>query len=278
MQQYFPMDFKTYATDRNTLGIPRQRAVLMSWLVEFHSKQAHAAAANQQAELEDEERPTSPVIDRKGHAVCPCAKGGFRGRHYVNDDAGWRAHCLTASHKKWRAHERDAVSVGSAPAIAASDMPWMQQQGCERLKLLCQHMNFTSQIGKKLIAFQLKDADIQALRYFTMDRMLSTFGLARAQVLLIRQYLDSEPSETFVLPPLSGDALLPRTNPLSQVLYPPPSQYFQMRAAAASAPSIVPPPAASAPSIVPPPAASANVPLWNADNPQPRKWGKFAKK
>jgi hypothetical protein len=35
MQKFFPADFKSYPSDMNTLGLPRQRAALMSWMVGF---------------------------------------------------------------------------------------------------------------------------------------------------------------------------------------------------------------------------------------------------
>jgi hypothetical protein len=291
MQRFFPMDFKMYPTDRNTLGLPRQRAVLMSWLVEFHNQQAiDAVHACVEDVLEDEVRPMHPVLDPQGKAICPCARGGFRGKHYVDSDEGWNLHCLTAPHKKWRAAQRGESQ--SESVLAASDLEWMQQSDCVRVKAICLLLNLNVQIGKKIVAFQLKDNDLQSLRYFPTQRMISMFGIAPAQVVLIRQHLDGTLPLT-VGPDAHPEALLPRTSTLSQLHFPAPTPYVPMQQvptnlAVASA-SFAPPftllpnvlgSGAAPPPPPPPPAPPITQALFSAGAAtQPRvRGGQFGKK
>ncbi len=276
MQKFFPADFKSYPTDRNSLGLPRQRAALMSWMVELHHQ--HAAAVIEADDLAGpEERPINPPMDARGKAVCPCSKGGFRGRHYVNDDDGWRQHCKTEAHKQWRARETASSSTQLVPSMLACDMEWMKSADTANLKAICKELGVSATIGKKFVAFQLKDVDLPAIRHFTFERMLSTFGLARGQVLMMRQHI-----EALALPeaPSSMEGLgfrLPRASAIAGILHPLPQQYVPVVPPFALLPHVLPNSSASAQPL-PPPVIHALFPAA-APATQPRAFGgRFGKK
>jgi len=250
MQKFFPADFKSYPTDRNLLGLPRQRAALVSWLVELHNRQAVAVI-----EADDvtgpEERPSDPPMDAKGLAVCPCSKQGFKGRHYANTEDGWQKHCGTQSHKNWRARETAASTSAQSAAMLASDMEWMKRPDTVKLLAICQELGVNAAIGKKFIAFKLKDCDLPAIRHFTFDRMLETFSLAQGQVLMMRQRIDALAQPA---PPAAMDARLPRASVAAATLHPIPRPFVLLQQG--SAPVAEPLPI-SAPSAV---ATAAAVP------------------
>ena len=171
----------------------------------------------------------------------------------------------------------------SSSTLAASDLEWMQQSDCVRVKAICQLLNLNVQIGKKIVAFQLKDNDLQMLRYCPTDRMISTFGIAPAQVLLIRQYIDGSLPFT-PGPEAHPEACLPRTSVYSQLHFPAPTPYVQLQpvpinpvAASASVAqqfTLLPHVLGSGGAPPPPPTTQA---LFSAAT-QPRANGKFAKK
>jgi hypothetical protein len=273
MQRYFPADFKSYPTDRNSLNLPRQRAALMSWLVEFHAQQATAVIND--GEVVTEDRPSNPQLDTKGKAVCPCSKGGFRGKHYDDTDEGWKKHRESDAHKKWRDRERASSGALNAPVALACDLEWMQQPETAGLKKLCTELNLNAAIGKKFIAFACKDADLPALRVFTFERMLSTFGLARGQVLLIREHLDSAMSVQFPPAVARNEAILSRTTPQSAVVHPLPQPYaLVVPQTFALLPHVF---NSIAPVIQPPPTTQALFPAVPATQPR-AAGGRFGKK
>jgi hypothetical protein len=101
-------------------------------------------------------------------------------------------------------------------------MEWMKSPDTANLQAICKDLGVSATIGKKFVAFQLKDVDLPAIRHFTFERMLSTFGLAQAQVLMMRQHIDA-----LALPeaPSSLQGMLPRASNLSAILHPLPRPY-----------------------------------------------------
>jgi len=262
MQQYFPKDFKIYPTDRSALGFPRQRASLMSWAVE-----ALAARAAQNVEVDprllDEVRPVGPQLDPKGLAKCPCALGKFHGKHYADTDEGWARHILTQPHKNWRAEQLGIAdnSAEQAVVMTAAAMEWFQQESTAKLKLMCQSLNLSASIGKKFVEKKVQDSELTWLFHHSEARLLSDFGLAAGQVVLMRLFIaqHAELSQ----PALNPVAVMARVDLSANIHHPPPQAWL---ASPAAAPLAAPPP--------PPPAAvQAPIP------PQPRGFGgKFTKK
>ena len=247
-------------------------AALMSWMVELHNQ--HAAAVIEADDLAGpEERPINPPMDARGKAVCPCSKGGFRGRHYVNDDDGWRQHCKTEAHKQWRARETASSSTQLVPSMLACDMEWMKSADTANLKAICKELGVSATIGKKFVAFQLKDVDLPAIRHFTFERMLSTFGLARGQVLLIRQHIDALSQPEF---PSAMQAMLPRASAVSAILHPLPRPYVPV-APFALLPHVLNSSLSASAQPLPPPVMPALFPAA-APATQPRARGRFGKK
>jgi hypothetical protein len=175
--------------------------------------------------------------------------------------------------------EGASASAQSSPLNGACDMEWMQQEDTAALKVLCRELGVTVAIGEKFVAFQLKDADLPSLRCYTFDRMLSTFGLARAQVLLIRQHIDAHLQLQF---PAAHelDALLPRTNPLSNILHPVPlpDPAAQRQVAVPRVSVRAPAPVVQSSLRLPPPPLAAAQPAPAAPIPSRGLGGQFRKR
>jgi hypothetical protein len=222
-----------------------------------------------------EEQPSDPPIDAHGKAVCPCSKGGFRGRHYVNNDDGWRQHCATEAHKAWRAREIASTGVQTTQPMLACDMEWMKREDTASLQAICKELGINAATGKKFIAFQLKDVDLPAIRHFTFERMLSTFGLARGQVLLIRQHIDALSQPEF---PSAMQAMLPRASAVSDILHPLPRPYVPVVVPQfALSPHVLDSTSSASVQPLPPPVTQALFPAVPATQPR-AAGGRFGKK
>ena len=204
----------------------------MSWAVE-----AHAARAAQNVEVDarllDEVRPVAPQLDAKGMAICPCARGKFHGRHYANNDEGWARQGVTPAHKKWRAEQMGIAdnSAEQAVVMVAAAMEWFQQESTVKLKQLCQRLNLSASIGKKFVEKKVQDSELTWLFHDSEARLLSDFGLAAGQVVLMRQFI----AEHVELPrPVALDpvAVLARVNPEANIFHAPPAPWVAAPVAA----------------------------------------------
>ena len=189
MQPYFAVDFKMFLTDRCLLTVSRQRGMLVTvWLRvrEFVDRATRIS-------IEDMHNPPDPLpLDPKinakgaksshGKAICRC-KG-----LYVNDEDGWKEHKTTEKHKKCVETEQLAIAPTDERAVFrhASELDYMQQAETVTLKAVCQSMQASHVVGKKLIANGITDADLVWLQ-ITPDRILMAFfGLHAGQAHLLR--------------------------------------------------------------------------------------------
>lgn len=159
----------------------------------FHAFHQIAAAKNQASEESSgpagpELRPENPASNGKGKFTCGCNGAPFRGRPYENTEAGWAHHIQLPSHMRWRAAEQGVGSAISAgPLPAAADMDWFKQDCTKTFKEIVSRLHLSNAAGKRLVLAKLTDFDLPWLAMLPEDRFLELYGLASAQVYILRE-------------------------------------------------------------------------------------------
>jgi hypothetical protein len=184
MQPYFSVDFKMFATDRSSLAVPRQRGMCLSiWLqAKCLIEMATGITPESMQEIPDPQ-PVNPKLTKGGKAVCRC-----RG-HYANTSEGWAAHKTSDKHKKFVAEEECNVVVVSQSGlgfVCAADMAYMQKPNTEILKSICERMQASQAVGKKIASKEITDSDLPWMKMYPDRLMLSEFGLQAGQAQILR--------------------------------------------------------------------------------------------
>jgi hypothetical protein len=198
MQPYFSVDFKMFSTDRSSLAASRQRGMCLSvWLqAKCLLERATGITPENMQEIPDPQ-PTNPKLSKGGKAVCRC-----RG-HYANTSDGWANHKISDKHKKFVAEEECNVVVNQSGSafVCAADMAYMQKPNTEILQSICERMQASQAVGKKLASKDITDSDLSWMKIYPDRLMLSDFGLQAGQAQILRDMSGSIVSHRPAPPP-----------------------------------------------------------------------------